>query len=210
MPRRNRYGSRSLRLRLASSISSSCHSSQPTKRIPVRFSRCHAAVERPCCELGIGYTFLRPNLYFQGFLAFQATIANQGQFFAPIGDARVSAVDVRDIALVAAAVLTQPNHIGKTYTITGPAAVTHAEIARAIAEAIRREVTFVEVSPEDFAGALRKLGVPAWQVEGLVEDYAHYARGEAAEVHPTVQEIAGVDPRGAIAFARDYANAFIS
>jgi uncharacterized protein YbjT (DUF2867 family) len=154
--------------------------------------------------------FLRPNLYFQGFLAFQATIANQGQFFAPIGGARVSAVDVRDIALVAAAVLTQPSHIGKTYTITGPAAVTHAEIARAIAEAIGREVTFVEVSPEDFAGALRKLGVPPWQVEGLVEDYAHYARGEAADVHPTVREIAGADPRGAIAFARDYANAFIS
>jgi uncharacterized protein YbjT (DUF2867 family) len=64
---------------------------------PVRFLRYHASVERRIRELGIGYTFLRPNLYFQGFLAFQATIANQGRFFAPIGDARVSAVDVRDM-----------------------------------------------------------------------------------------------------------------
>lgn len=66
------------------------------------------------------------------------------------------------------------------------------------------------MSPEDFSGALTKLGVPAWQVEGLVEDYAHYARGEAAEVHPTVREVAGAEPRDVFAFARDYASAFIS
>jgi uncharacterized protein YbjT (DUF2867 family) len=82
---------------------------------------------------------LRPNLYYQGLLAFRASIANQGRFFAPIGDARISAVDVRDIALVATIALTQPGHIGKTYTITGPKAVTHDEIAHAIAEAIGRE-----------------------------------------------------------------------
>ena len=88
---------------------------------PVRFLRYHAAVERRIRELGIGYTFLRPNLYFQGFFAFRATIANTGKFFAPIGNARVSAVDVRDIAAVAAVALTEQDHIGKTYTITGPA-----------------------------------------------------------------------------------------
>jgi len=177
---------------------------------PVRFLRYHGAVERRIRELGLSYTFLRPNLYFQGFLALRAMIANEGRFFAPIGEARVSAVDVRDIALVAAAALTEPGHVGKTYTITGPASVSHAEIARAIAEAIGREVTFVDVAPEDFSGALKKLGAPTWQVEGLVEDYAHYARGEAAEALPTVREVTGSEPRDVTAFARDYASAFIS
>ena len=69
---------------------------------PVRFLRYHAAVERRIRELGIGFTFLCPNLYFQGLLAFQPMIAAQGHFVAPIGDARVSAVDVRDIAAVEA------------------------------------------------------------------------------------------------------------
>lgn len=45
---------------------------------PVRFLRYHAAVERRIRELGIGYTFLLLNLFFQGFIAFQATIASQG------------------------------------------------------------------------------------------------------------------------------------
>jgi uncharacterized protein YbjT (DUF2867 family) len=137
-------------------------------------------------------------------------IANEGSFFAPIGEARVSAVDVRDIALVAAVALTEPGHVGKTYTITGPAAVSHPEIAHAIAEAIGRQVTFVDVAPTDFSDALRKLGVPTWQVDGLVEDYAHYARGEAAEAHPTVREVTGSEPRDVAAFARDYARLFIS
>jgi uncharacterized protein YbjT (DUF2867 family) len=140
---------------------------------PVRFLRYHAAVERRIRELGIGFTFLRPNLYFQGLLAFQPMIAAQGQFVAPIGDARVSAVDVRDIAAVAALALTEDGHDGKTYTITGPAAVTHTEIASALSKAIGRPVVFIDVPPEAFAGALKTAGVPAWQVDGLVEDYAH-------------------------------------
>jgi uncharacterized protein YbjT (DUF2867 family) len=179
------------------------------KASPVRFLRYHAAVERRIQELGIGYTFLRPNLYFQGLLSFQPMIANAGRFVAPIGDARVSAVDVRDIAAVAAVALTDSGHQGKTYTITGPAAVTHAEMARAIASAIGRDVTFIDVPPEAFAGALTADGVPSWQVDGLLEDYAHYARGEAASVHSSVRDVTGVDSRDVRTFARDYARDFI-
>jgi uncharacterized protein YbjT (DUF2867 family) len=175
---------------------------------PVRFLRYHAAVEQRIRGLGIGYTFLRPNLYFQGLLAFRHSIAKEGRFFAPIGESRVSAVDVRDIAAVAAVVLTEPGHLGQTYTITGPAAITHAQIADAVGKAIAQDVAFVDVPPDAFATALRSTGMPAWQVEGLVEDYAHYARGEAAAVHSTVEDLTGVKPRDIVAFARDYAGAF--
>jgi len=175
---------------------------------PVRFLRYHAAVERRIRELGIGFTFLRPNLYFQGLLAFQSMIAAAGHFVAPIGDARISAVDVRDIAAVAAIALTEEGHAGKTYTITGPAAVTHTEIASAISNAIGRPVAFVDVAPDVFAGALKAAGVPSWQVDGVVEDYAHYARGEAAAISPHVRDVTGVDPRDVERFARDYASAF--
>jgi uncharacterized protein YbjT (DUF2867 family) len=176
---------------------------------PVRFLRYHAAVERRIRELGIGFTFLRPNLYFQGLLAFQTLIAKDGHFVAPIGDARVSAVDGRDIAAVAAVALTEKGHDGKTYTITGPAAVTHTEMAGAIAEAIGRQMTFTDVPPEAFASALSSAGVPRWQADGLIEDYAHYARGKAAALSPHVSEITGTEPRDIRTFARDYAGAFV-
>jgi uncharacterized protein YbjT (DUF2867 family) len=174
---------------------------------PVRFLRYHAAVERHVRELGVGFTFLRPNLYFQGLLAVAGPIREQGVLPAPIGDARVSAVDVRDIAAVAAAALTEPGHIGATYTITGPAAITHAEIAEAIEAAADRAVTFADVPPEAFGASLRGL-LPDWQVEGLLEDYAHYSRGEAAAVLPTVADVTSRAPRTVAEFARDHADAF--
>jgi uncharacterized protein YbjT (DUF2867 family) len=174
---------------------------------PVRFLRYHAAVEQHVRDLGIGYTFLRPNLYFQGLLMFAGSISAEGTFFAPIGDATVSAVDVRDIAAVAAVALTEPGHEGATYTLTGPEAITHAQIAAALTAALGRPVRFIDVPPEAFADSIRGL-LPPWQIDGLLEDYAHYRRGEAATVSPAIAEVTGTAPRGIEQFARDYAAAF--
>ena len=174
---------------------------------PVRFLRYHAAVEQHVRDLGIPYTFLRPNLFFQGLLAFAGTISSQGRFYAPIGDATISAIDVRDIADVAAVTLTEAGHEGATYTLTGPASITHTQIAAALTAALGRDVTFTDVPPEAFADSLRGI-LPPWQVDGLLEDYAHYRRGEAASVSSAVAEITGRPPRDIQQFARDYAPAF--
>jgi len=174
---------------------------------PVRFLRYHAAVEQHVRDLGIPYTFLRPNLFFQGLLAFARPVAAEGRFYAPVGDARVSAVDVRDIGAVAAVTLTEPGHEGATYTLTGPSAITHAQIAGALTAALGRQVNFVDVPPSAFADSLRGV-LPPWQVDGLLEDYAHYRRGEAAVVSSAVTEITGTAPRDVAQFARDYAPAF--
>jgi uncharacterized protein YbjT (DUF2867 family) len=174
---------------------------------PVRFLRYHAAVEQYVRSSGIEFTFLRPNLYFQGLFAVAAIIAEQGVLPAPIGDAAVSAVDVRDIAAVAAAALTEGAYGQATLTITGRRAITHAAMADAIANATGRDVRFLDTAPEDFAAALGGV-LPAWQVDGLLEDYAHYRRGEAGEVTRVVEQITG---RPAIAFeqfAVDYADRF--
>ena len=174
---------------------------------PVRFLRYHAAVEQRIRELGIPFTFLRPNLFLQAFLDFGPVVQGMGVLPAPIGAARVSVVDVRDIVAVAAAALTEPGHEGATYTITGPAAVTHAEIAAAISAATGREIAFADVPPAAFAEQLREL-LPPWQLAGLMEDYAHYARGEAADVSPDVQTVTGRPARSMEAFFTEHAPAF--
>jgi uncharacterized protein YbjT (DUF2867 family) len=174
---------------------------------PVRFLRYHAAVEQHVRDLGIPYTFLRPNLYFQGLFAFAGTIAAEGRFYAPIGDATISAIDVRDIADVAAITLTEAGHEGAAYTLTGPASITHTQIAAALTAALGRDVTFTDVPTQAFADSLRGI-LPPWQVDGLLEDYAHYRRGEAASVSSAVAEITGRPGRDIQQFARDYAPAF--
>jgi uncharacterized protein YbjT (DUF2867 family) len=174
---------------------------------PDRFLRYHAAVERRVTDLGIPYTFLRPNLYFQGLFGFAAGIASEHHFGAPIGDAEISAIDVRDIGAVAAAVLGEPGHTGKTYTLTGPRPITHTEIAQALGAALGRDVAFIDMSPEDFAQVLVGI-LPDWQIDGLVEDYAHYRRGEAAATTTTVLDIIGRPGITIEQFAVDYADRF--
>lgn len=123
---------------------------------PVRFLRYHGAVEEHVRDLGIPHTFLRPNLFFQGLLAFAGPISTQNAFFAPIGEARVSAVDVRDIAAVGAVALTEDGHDGAAYPVTGPVSITHAEIAAALTTALGREITFVDVPPDSSRRAWRE------------------------------------------------------
>ncbi|WP_037360268.1 SDR family oxidoreductase [Amycolatopsis orientalis] len=173
---------------------------------PVRFLRWHAEVEAHVEKLGLDYTVLRPNLYLQALLNFSATVA-QGFLAAPIGDAPVSAIDTRDISAAAAAVLTTTGHSGRTYTLTGPRAVTHAQIAEALSSATGRDIVFRDAPADQFAAALTGL-LPSWQISGLVEDYAHYSRGEAAEVHDSVADLTGRPARDLTDFAHDYAAAF--
>jgi uncharacterized protein YbjT (DUF2867 family) len=175
---------------------------------PVRYLRYHAAVENAIASSGMAFTNLRPNLYMQGLLGFRSSIISEGRFFAPASDARVSIVDVRDIAAVAAAALTESGHEGKIYDITGLEALTHAEMASQLSDALGRDIAFVDVLETSMRDALLGLGMPAWQADGLIEDYAHYRRGEASAISSAAQDVTGHRPRSFADFARDYKQAF--
>ncbi|MCC8145947.1 MAG: SDR family oxidoreductase [Bacteroidales bacterium] len=175
---------------------------------PVRFLRYHAKVENQIKEFGIDYTFLHPNLYMQGFLAFKDYIKNDGVFYASVGDASVSVVDTRDIAAIAALSLTEEGHENKIYNITGPQSLTHYELAETFSEVLGRKVSFINVSDEQMAGALKAAGFPEWQAGGLIEDYAHYARGEASAIYDTVKEVTGTEAITFKKFVQDYKGLF--
>ncbi len=179
------------------------------ERAPGRFQRYHGSVEKYILQAGLPYTFLRPNLFMQGLLNFRSTISSQSAFYAPAGNAKVSVVDVRDIASVAAKALTESGHEGKTYDITGPQALTHAEMADQLSKALGKPIKYIDVSPHTMSQALLGFGMPAWQADGLVEDYDHYRRGEAAEVTSTVRDITGSEATRFSRFAKDYAAKFL-
>ena len=177
---------------------------------PVRFLRYHGVVERSIRESGMEYTFLRPNLYMQGLLGFAPTISAAGTFSAAAGDSVVSMVDVRDNAAAAAAALTTAGHEGKTYDLTGPQGLTHVEMANIMSSILGRRIVFVDQSPDEMQAAMLKMGMPRWQAEGLVEDYAHYRRGEASAVSTGVIEATGVRPRSFEEFVHDYRNVLLN
>jgi uncharacterized protein YbjT (DUF2867 family) len=173
-----------------------------------RFLRYHAAVEQSLQASGMAYTFLRPNLYMQGLLNFKSTITTQNAFYASAGDGKVSVIDVRDIAEVAFATLTESGHERKIYDLTGPQALTHAEMAEQLSTAIGRQVAFVDVSSETMREALLRVGLPTWQADGLVEEYALWSQDEAASISSEGKAVIGKELRSFQDFARDYASAF--
>jgi uncharacterized protein YbjT (DUF2867 family) len=175
---------------------------------PERFLRYHGVVEAAIQTAGLTFTFLRPNLYMQGLLNFSDTIKQKNAFFAAAGDARISAVDVRDLADVAVAALTTSQQQNKIYSLTGPEALTFANMAQQLSRAVGRSIAFVDVPPEAMRAALADLGFPAWQADGLLEEFAMYRRGDAAGIEPGVREALGRPARSFAKFARDYTSLF--
>jgi uncharacterized protein YbjT (DUF2867 family) len=146
----------------------------------------------------------------QNLFQLAGTIAGQGVFYQPAGDARISHVDVRDIAAVAAAVLTEDGHAGKLYEITGPEAVTFTQVAEALSAALGKPITYVDVSPQDFKQSLLGWGQPEWAVDALNELYAFYKQGGGSLVTNIVETVGKKQPTTIEQFARDFVQVFQS
>jgi len=172
------------------------------------FAKWHGEVEEQLKTSGIAYTMLQPNSFMQNLLGSAGQIAGQGLIYQPVGDAKASFVDTRDVAAVAARVLTEDGHEGKSYVITGPEALSYHDVAAKLSEATGKQVTYVPISPEDFrVGALAQ-GLPEWLVDALGLLNETLASGEWAAVTDVVREVCGKEPRTFGQFARDYTTAF--
>lgn len=173
---------------------------------PMRFLRYHAAVEQHALASGLEVSALRPNLFMQGPFAVSGIVRSTGVLPAPIGDARVSLVDVRDIGETSAHALISSASLG-TLTLTGPESLTHSELAGRLSSTTGDEIRSEDVPPAEFGEMLAGV-LPPWQVDGLLEDYARYARGEAAELSSAVPDVLGRPARSFAGFAREHAAAF--
>src|SRR5262249_1549202 len=95
------------------------------------FPRQHAESEDYIRSSGVPYTFLRPNGFMQNMVNYNApTINTQNAFYGSEGDGQVSQIDIRDVAAVAVKVLTEDGHVGKAYSLTGPEALTNAQVGQ--------------------------------------------------------------------------------
>ena len=175
---------------------------------PVRVARWHAEGEKELEASGIPFTHLRPNAFMQNLLGLAPTIVSQGEFYQPAADGKVSHIDVRDIAAVAAKALTENGHQGKTYVITGPEALSYDDVARKLSTALGRPVKYVNITPEDFKKSLLGWGIPEYMADGLNEFFAAIRAGYLAVVTNTVEEVAKRKPISFDDFVRDFADAF--
>ncbi len=175
---------------------------------PTMIRRWHGVIEQRINDSGIPYTHLWPNAFMQNFRRFAPFIRDQGVFYAPLGDARISLVDIEDVAAVTVAALTEDGHEGATYEITGPEALSYGECASVLSEVLGKPVRYQSVDDDAAHRALVDAGIGARAARALIEIDGLFRDGFGAPVTDVVERVTGRKPRGFSAFARDNAALF--
>lgn len=180
--------------------------------LDVAHLRLHHQAEKIIEESGIPFTFLRPNDFMQNFVNFYSpTIKSKNALYLPAEDAKVSFVDVRDIAAIAVKTLTDNGngrHNGKAYAITGSEALSYYEVADILSIATGKKISYVNVSEEGTRLGMKEMGWDDWLINTTLQLFDLYRKGYASQVSSTVEEILGRNPISFSQFAKDYAWAF--
>jgi len=179
---------------------------------PTRSGRLHALADHQLQSSGLRWTILRPQYLMQNLLGSLDTIIEQNAFYLNAGEGRIGAIDARDVAEIAAKILTdQPDHHhAKIYTPTGPEAITFAHAAGQLQQATGNDVSYVSVPDDTARQSMLDAGVSHWLAGMLVEYGQAFSTGWSDCTTNHVKELLGRPPRRFADFARDHAAAFTS
>jgi len=168
---------------------------------PLQVARQHGQAERVLAQSGLAATILRPVFFMQNLLA----MVHDGAIATAAGDGRVAMVDARDIAAVAVATLTGGGHAGKTYTLTGPQALSFYQVASVLSRQTGRPLRHVRVPPDKVRVALQGRGVAAWFADDMAKLHSMLAVGYEEVVTDDIHRVTGHPPRTLAQFAGDHA-----
>ena len=159
-------------------------------------------------ESGADLTIVRSTWFMQNFSEgdFRSQLL-EGLVTLPAGDMVEPFVDADDIADVAVAALTEENHAGQLYELTGSRLLTFAEAIDEISQATGQEIRYAPVSVEEFAAAMATQGVPPEAIEIFSFLFGEILDGRNAHLTDGVQRALGREPRDFKDFARDAAAA---
>ncbi len=158
----------------------------------------HQLVERYIEWCGFSYTHLRPETFMQNLLSYGGQRAiNDGVITAFVAGARLSWVDVDDVAQVAAAALAHPDlHGGKTCRL-GYDAVTYDEIAKLMTSIVGKPFRYEALSPEVFLQSMVDAGAEMAYMGCVYDHWKRYAAGTipgADDTFDNFPEITGRRP----------------
>ena len=169
----------------------------------------HYNVERVLQAAGLHWTLLRPHVFMQNLLEQRGSIQREGKVYSPAGEAQIPMIDTRDIAAVAAVVLTEPGHEGKRYTLTGPAAISYREATAVLGGILDRPLTYVSETYDEAWHRLRQAGLPPWHIGAQLALASYQRQGAGTGIlTETVEDLTGRAPCAFQDFARDYALTF--
>jgi uncharacterized protein YbjT (DUF2867 family) len=174
-------------------------------RSPLQIGRQHRQMERSVERPGLSCTILRPTFFMQNLF----DLIHGGTIRTAAESGRVAMIDVRDVAAVAVDALTSRTGDHKTYTLTGPEALSFDEVAAIVSERTGTQVRHVPVPPEAVRIAAEGRGAEAWFAEDLAKLHTMLAAGYEELVTDDVATVTGTSPRTVGEFAQDFTDRLV-
>lgn len=170
------------------------------------FVREHAETEARLRESGLGWTVLRSNLYTDHLVPKLSSAIASGELEAAAGGGGAGYVTRNDCASVAAVALSSAEFDGRTIDVTGPAVVTHAELAKIAGDVGHTPVAYVRRSPEEMRQRLIATGTSREQADMLVSIDQAVANGWFQTATDAVEELTGHPPTSVAEFLADHSD----
>ncbi len=165
----------------------------------------HAKVEKHLAGSAAAWTFLRAGFFAQNLgEAYRADIREHDEIFVPAGDGRAAFVDVRDLGEVAARALSEDGHAGRAYRLTGPEALSFAQVADLLSVALGRTIRYTRPGVLRYMRRLRQRGLPFAQrlVQAALHVGLRFGQGEGLD--PTLAQLLGRPPRTLSSYIHDH------
>jgi uncharacterized protein YbjT (DUF2867 family) len=175
---------------------------------PVAFLDANAHIEEHLRRSGVAWTILRPTFLMSNLLRGAGGVRSEDAFLVPGAGAKIALVDPRDVAEVAAVVLTGAGHDGRHYDLTGPESVTFDDVAEHLTAVLGRRIDYVALSDDQAATRFTAAGAPPWYVANVVTLFDILRQGRQAEVRDTVSTLSGREPCSPRLYLHDHAGAF--
>jgi uncharacterized protein YbjT (DUF2867 family) len=162
----------------------------------------HRAIERRLAASPIASTVVQPS-FFASVLLRQLDLIRRGRLVFPTGDGRIAWIDPRDIAEVAAAVLAEPDPPTGALRLTGPEALTAADLADRIGQVAGTKIELVQPDLRKWADGLLASSMDPWLAASTVHLYEAVARGALADVSDEVGRVLRRAPQPIDLWLRD-------
>jgi (4-alkanoyl-5-oxo-2,5-dihydrofuran-3-yl)methyl phosphate reductase len=154
----------------------------------------HREGEAAIRDSGVGFVFVQPSGFMDNFLNWAAAIKADGVVRCAAGDGAIPFIHSDDIADVAIAAMTEPQHLGQSLLITGPQALSFADMTAKVGAAIGRELRFEPRSEDDESGAQAAWGSPQAVIEARLSIFRAIREGRLAAVSDNITKILGRQP----------------
>jgi NAD(P)H dehydrogenase (quinone) len=162
-------------------------------------------VEGLLFKSGLNYTILQPAAYLQNLLQYKQAIVEQGIYAVPYnGETRIGMVDLRDVAEVAAGIITDSKYYGSIFELAMEEIYNQYQLIERFNQICNRKITFSEIPRSQWQLAMEKNGMPDYAITTLISMFEYYETYGFTGNGVVLKTLLGRSPNSLDEFAKEY------